>query len=184
MSAVQPGGHTERAAARVQIESFGYGFGPAPRAHLVVDVRDHFRDPHVNPELRELTARDERVVRAVLGTPGVPALVRSIVLAVGSFLAGPSGGPVVVAIGCVGGRHRAPVIAADVTQMLEYAYIRVDLTHRDMGRAVIGPRRRLMDAWEADARRGPWSVDEAAAAEMRAAADRLDAAEASDGSGS
>ena len=94
--------------ARVLIESFGYGFGPAPRAHLVVDVRDHFRDPHVSPELRELTARDERVVRAVLGTSGVPALVRSIVLAARSFLAGPAGGPVVVAIGCVGGRHRAP----------------------------------------------------------------------------
>jgi hypothetical protein len=165
--------------SRIMITSFGYGHGPAPFAHLIVDVRHHFRDP----ALRHLTATDERVVRAVLETPGVPALVRSIVLAVSAFLAGPGGGPVVVAIGCVGGRHRSPVIAADVTQMLQHAGIRPSLGHRDMGRPVIerqapaaGPRRQLIDAWEADARRGPWLVDEAAAAGLRAAADRLDAA--------
>jgi len=121
----------------VQVESFGYGFGPAPRAHLVVDVRDHFRDPHVSPELRQLTATDERVVRAVLDTTGVPLLARSIVLAVGALLIGPSAGPVVVAVGCVGGRHRSPVIAAYVAQALEHGGTRTAVTHRDMGRPVI-----------------------------------------------
>jgi UPF0042 nucleotide-binding protein len=123
--------------ARVQVESFGYGFGPAPRAHLVVDVRDHFRDPHVSPELRELTATDERVVRAVLATPGVPALVRSIALAARAFLDGPSPGPVLVAVGCVGGRHRSAVIASEVGRLLDGRSIRAAVAHRDMGRPVI-----------------------------------------------
>jgi RNase adaptor protein for sRNA GlmZ degradation len=125
--------------APVLIESFGYGWGTAPIAHLIVDVRDHFRDPHVSPELRQLTATDERVVRAVLGTPGVPALVRSIVLAARAFLDGPSPGPVMVAVGCVGGRHRSAVIASEVARLLEYVYggTRAAVSHRDMGRPVI-----------------------------------------------
>lgn len=51
----------------VEIISFGYGHAAPPEAHLILDLRKHFRDPHVNPALRYMTAEDRAVRRAVLG---------------------------------------------------------------------------------------------------------------------
>jgi RNase adaptor protein for sRNA GlmZ degradation len=120
----------------VEVVSFGYGHAEPPSAHLTVDVRAHFRDPHVDPALRHLTAADAAVVQAVRSTPGIPALTGAIVAAVSAFLAAPVPGPVTVAIGCTGGRHRSAVIAADVARRLGPA---AALTHRDINRPVIGP---------------------------------------------
>ncbi|MEV4872299.1 RapZ C-terminal domain-containing protein, partial [Streptomyces syringium] len=59
----------------VEIVSFGYLHDEPPTAHLTIDLRHHFRDPHVSPELRYMTAADEPVRAAVLNTPGIPELV-------------------------------------------------------------------------------------------------------------
>jgi UPF0042 nucleotide-binding protein len=45
----------------VEIVSFGYLHGEPPPAHLTIDLRHHFKDPHVSPELRSMTAHDEPV---------------------------------------------------------------------------------------------------------------------------
>ncbi|GAA1592667.1 RapZ C-terminal domain-containing protein [Streptomyces globosus] len=98
----------------VVITSFGYGHQPgehAPDAHLTLDLRAHFRDPHVSPALRELTGRAQEVTDAVLGTPGIPALIAATVQAARAYLAGPSASPLHIAAGCVGGRHRSVVVA-------------------------------------------------------------------------
>ena len=118
----------------VEVISFGYGHGAPPPAHLTVDVRSHFRDPHVNRGLRYLTAEDPAVAEAVMGTPGIPALIDSAVAAVAAFRAAPSPGPVTVAVGCAGGRHRSAVIAAEVARRLGPA---ATLAHRDIARPVI-----------------------------------------------
>lgn len=124
--------------APVTVISFGYGHGPAPReSHAIFDVRHHFKDPHVSPELRYLTARDRLVVEAVLNTPGVPALFRSIAAVAVSFLAAPQPGPVTIAVGCAGGRHRSAVIAAAAAEELNAGGIPVTLQHRDLERPVI-----------------------------------------------
>lgn len=94
--------------AAVEIVSFGYLHDEPPAAHLTVDLRHHFRDPDVSPELRYMTADDEPVRTAVLSTPGVAALVLATAAAVDAFTSGPSAGTVTVADGCAGGRHRAP----------------------------------------------------------------------------
>lgn len=40
----------------VRLVSFGFLHSPPPpEAHVVVDLRTHFRDPHVSPEMRQLT---------------------------------------------------------------------------------------------------------------------------------
>lgn len=122
----------------VEIISFGYGHGAAPEAHITMDLRHHFRDPHVDPSLRELTASDPAVMDAVYATPGVLRLAASIALAAQAYGHGPQPGPVTVAIGCAGGRHRAPAIADKVAYHLEIRGVPVTLTHRDMHRAVIG----------------------------------------------
>lgn len=117
--------------AAVVITSFGYLHGPPPAAHITLDLRDHFRDPHVSPELRYLTARDEPVRRAVLATPGIPHLVDAAVSAVTAYRAGPSAGPVTVAVGCAG-RHRAATVAEVLA-----ARLGASVTHRDLDKAVV-----------------------------------------------
>ncbi|WP_435837479.1 hypothetical protein [Streptomyces chartreusis] len=39
----------------VEIVSFGYLHAAPPAAHLTIDLRHHFRDQHVSPELRYMT---------------------------------------------------------------------------------------------------------------------------------
>jgi RNase adaptor protein for sRNA GlmZ degradation len=122
----------------VEIVSFGYGHGPAPEnTHLTVDVRHHFRDPHINPALRGLTAHDTAVIDTVLATPGVAHTIRSVTDTVHGFLAGPTPGPVRVAVGCVGGRHRSAVIADQVADRLRRGGVDVTVTHRDLARPVL-----------------------------------------------
>jgi RNase adaptor protein for sRNA GlmZ degradation len=123
--------------APVEVISFGYGHGEVPKAHMTFDVSTHFKDPHVNPELRYLTAADAAVVKAVMNTPGVTGLVACIVGAVMAYRTAPSPAPVTIAIGCVGGRHRSAAIAADVAAKLHVLDVPVTLTHRDISRPVI-----------------------------------------------
>jgi UPF0042 nucleotide-binding protein len=122
----------------VTIVSFGFLHDDPPEAHLTADLRYHFKDPHVSPELKNLTARDAAVRDAVLGTPGIPALVRSLARAVSAFTDGPAGDkPFVLAIGCAGGRHRAATVAEAVRDALRDRLIPADVVHRDLSKPVV-----------------------------------------------
>ncbi|MBV6700263.1 ATPase [Kitasatospora aureofaciens] len=131
--------HTAEYEPDVQVESFGFLHGPVPEAHLVIDLRQHFKDPHVNPELRHKTARDFEVREAVLATPGINALLDSLAGAVEAFKAGPMGSvPLRVAIGCAGGRHRAATVAETLAARLsEVHHLVVTLNHRDIDQKVV-----------------------------------------------
>lgn len=124
-------------AGEVAIVSFGYLHAAPPPAHLTIDLRHHFRDPHVSPELRHMTADDEPVRTAVRATPGIRQLVDAAAHAVAAFAAGPSAGPVTVASGCAGGRHRAPTVARDLAARLSEAGYTVTVHHRDMAEPVV-----------------------------------------------
>lgn len=119
------------------ITSFGYLHGTPPDAHLTLDLRHHFRDPHVSPELRHMTAYDSEVRHAVLGTPGIPALVEAISDAVVAYLHGPGGQAVNVAVGCAGGRHRAAVVAEAIRTALADEDVTAAVVHRDLERPVV-----------------------------------------------
>ncbi|MFJ2790645.1 ATPase [Streptomyces sp. NPDC087290] len=121
----------------VEITSFGYLHDAPPAAHLVVDLRSHFRDPHVSPELRYMTARDELVRTTVMSTPGITELVSATAMAVAAFASGPSAGTVAVAGGCAGGRHRAPTFALALADRLRTAGVTVTITHRDLDKDVV-----------------------------------------------
>lgn len=121
----------------VEITSFGYLHDNPPTAHLTVDLRHHFRDPHISPELRYMTADDAPVQAAVMGTPGITALVEATATAVAAFAAGPSAGTVTVADGCAGGRHRAPVFARALADRLTAAGHTVSVRHRDLDKPVV-----------------------------------------------
>ena len=121
-----------------EIVSFGYlHAAPPPSAHLTVDLRAHCRDPHVDPGLRHMTAHDEPVRAAVLGTPGIPSLIQAAEDAVMAMLAGPSATTVTIAFGCAGGRHRAPTVAQQLTARLRARGVTARLRHRDLDKPVI-----------------------------------------------
>jgi RNase adaptor protein for sRNA GlmZ degradation len=123
--------------APVRIISFGYGHAGAPDAHLTLDLRHHFLDPHVRPAMRELTAADRLVRRTVLRTPGIKALLTATVRAVQAYDSGPSARDTVVAVGCVGGRHRSAVTADVLARRLRRRGHMVTVEHRDLHRPVI-----------------------------------------------
>jgi RNase adaptor protein for sRNA GlmZ degradation len=117
------------------LSSFGYCWRVPPRADMTVDLRDHFRDPHAVDGLRELTADDPRVTAAVLATPGLAGLIDALCAAARAYLAG--GRPVIIAIGCAGGRHRSAVVAARVGRQLELDGVAVTVDHLDIGKPVV-----------------------------------------------
>ena len=59
------------------------------------------------------------------------------VAAVNGFRTAPTPGPVTIAVGCVGGRHRSAVIAAEIARRIGPG---ATLTHRDITRPVIERR--------------------------------------------
>lgn len=126
--------------ADVEIVSFGYLHGPPPSdMDLVLDLRRHFRDPHINPALRYLTALDDAVRSTVRTTPGIPELITATVTAVLAYRTGPSAAlhPVRIASGCAGGRHRAGSVSLEIGDALTALGLRVTVTHRDLHRPVV-----------------------------------------------
>ncbi|WDM17058.1 ATPase [Streptomyces lavenduligriseus] len=141
----------------VAITSFGYLHGQEPAARVCYDLRHQFRDPHLRPELRYLTARDAPVREAVMGTDGVLALVHAIAATVDAYLAGPrQDEPLTLALGCAGGRHRSATVAdalaaalsgdtgtaaayrvADLAERYKGRGLVVDLHHRDLAKDVV-----------------------------------------------
>ncbi|MGO4422275.1 hypothetical protein AB4Z54_27110, partial [Streptomyces sp. MCAF7] len=126
------------------------------RATIALDLRAHFRDPHVRADLRQLTAHDQVVRDTVMGTPGVRQVLAATALQVQGYLAGPTAAPVTVVTQCAGGRHRAAttamalraVVAGDVEQAAAYGLdeaaeafadrdLVVDLVHRDLDKDVV-----------------------------------------------
>jgi hypothetical protein len=125
-------------------------------ATIALDLRRHFRDPHVRADLRQLTAHDQVVRDTVMGTPGVREVLAATALQVRGYLAGPTAAPITVVTQCAGGRHRAAttamalraVVAGDVEQAAAYGLadaaaqfadrdLVVELVHRDLDKDVI-----------------------------------------------
>ncbi|MGY1439608.1 RapZ C-terminal domain-containing protein [Streptomyces reniochalinae] len=122
----------------IEVVSFGFGHAPAPRAELVVDLRAHFRDPHVRREMRELTGLDDEVRHTVIRTPGIPPLIDALAGVVNGFLVGSTVLPTRVAVGCTGGRHRSVVVAVEVARRVRKARgVDIRVRHRDIERPVL-----------------------------------------------
>lgn len=119
----------------ITIISFGYGHPDGiPTADLVLDLRP-FRDPHIDPAFRYLTAGDQAVVDKVATTPGVREAISGLAIKVGQLAA--SKQHITVATGCVGGRHRGPAAGILLGHALEAAGHHVRIMHRDIDKPVI-----------------------------------------------
>ncbi|MBF9135218.1 ATPase [Plantactinospora sp. S1510] len=122
------------------VHTFGYGHGPAPSAPITLDVRTLLRNPHADPAMRNLTGRDPAVREHVLNTPNARELVNATAERVRYLLTDgnhPRGILVRVAVGCAGGRHRAPVLGEAIAAELERMGIGVEVFHRDIDKPVL-----------------------------------------------
>ncbi|WP_415926057.1 hypothetical protein [Streptomyces sp. AK02-04a] len=67
--------------------------GILQRADIAIDLRRHFRDPHVRADLRQLTAHDQVVRDTVMNTLGARQVLAATALQVQGYLAGPTAAP-------------------------------------------------------------------------------------------
>ncbi|MET9713330.1 RNase adapter RapZ [Nocardiopsis alba] len=133
--------HSSRRQRTPLVRLISFGFlhsAPPAEAHAVFDLREHFHDPHLAPDLRALTSSNPRVREHVLATPGIGALVDAITATALAMASGPARADVVIAIGCAGGRHRAPTVAREVAERLEEVEgVDVQLDPRHITRPVV-----------------------------------------------
>lgn len=124
---------------QITITSFGYLHGEPPAAHVTLDLRRHFRDPHFNPDLKHLTARDQRVRKAVLSTAGILPLIDATAATAKAYCSGPSADKhqLHIAVGCAGGRHRAATVVVELHALLLLDGYDVTVEHRDLDKAVV-----------------------------------------------
>jgi len=124
----------------IRLISFGYGHPEGvPEAHNVLDLRNLLRDPHVDPELRLMTGEDRPVVLSVMRQPGANDIVDSLCRLANAVATGLAqhGGDPVLAVGCVGGRHRSVVVVNNVEQVLLCRGWEVAAHHRDIRKQVL-----------------------------------------------
>jgi UPF0042 nucleotide-binding protein len=115
--------------------SFGFKHGPPREEDLAFDVR-FLSNPHYEPELRELTGHDERVVEYIGRDGRLQELYERMFELLDFLLAqyvAEGRAHLVIAIGCTGGRHRSVAIAEHLAERYrEREDIDVAVAHRDI----------------------------------------------------
>jgi UPF0042 nucleotide-binding protein len=119
----------------VTFTSFGFKHGPPRGEDLAFDVR-FLPNPHYEPDLRELTGHDERVVEYVARDGRLDEFYERLHALLDFLLPeyiAEGKAHLVIAIGCTGGRHRSVTVADRIKRDLagrEDVIVRV--THRDV----------------------------------------------------
>jgi len=125
----------------VTFMSFGFKHGPPREEDLAFDVR-FLPNPHYEPDLRELTGHDERVV-AYMGRDGRLQQLYDRMQSLLDFLleqyVQEGKAHLVIAIGCTGGRHRSVAIAEHLAGNYgDNPELDVAVAHRDIDKAPRG----------------------------------------------
>ena len=126
-----------KAAGRLALTfmSFGFKHGPPREEDLAFDVR-FLANPHYEPDLRELTGHDERVVEYIARDGRLEELYVRLHALLDFLLAqnvAEGKAHLVIAIGCTGGRHRSVAIAEHLAaRYRDHDDLEVAVTHRDI----------------------------------------------------
>ncbi len=127
-----------RTRMAVTFSSFGFKYGPARDADLVLDVR-FLPNPHYVPELKPLTGRDQRVVEYVSRGGKLDDFYELLVPLLDFLLpqyVAEGKAHLMVAVGCTGGRHRSVAIAEHLgARYVDRDDVWVEVTHRDITKA-------------------------------------------------
>ena len=119
----------------ITVCSFGFKHGVPIDADLIFDVR-FLRNPHYQPELRELTGISrpirEYVFEDELAEPFMNKLMDLVSFTLPQYIK-EGKAYLTIGIGCTGGRHRSVVMAEELAARLEAVGYRVGVQHRDIG---------------------------------------------------
>jgi RNase adapter protein RapZ len=115
--------------------SFGFKHGPPREEDLAFDVR-FLANPHYEPELRDLTGKDERVVEYIARDGRLEEFYVRLHALLDFLLAeyvAEGKAHLVIAIGCTGGRHRSVAIAEHLAERYgDHDDLDVAVSHRDI----------------------------------------------------
>jgi UPF0042 nucleotide-binding protein len=128
-----PRQHAQRLA--VTFTSFGFKHGPPREEDLAFDVR-FLANPHYEPELRDLTGRDQAVVDYIAHDGRLDELYERLHALLDFLLpqyVAEGKSHLVVAVGCTGGRHRSVAIAEHLAERYRAnEELVVAVSHRDI----------------------------------------------------
>jgi RNase adapter protein RapZ len=113
--------------------SFGFKHGVPNDADFVIDVRC-LPNPHWQPELRDLTGRDEPVIRFLEAAPVVRELKLDVIAFLDKWIAtfdAEGRSYLTIAFGCTGGRHRSVYMAESVAPHFANGKRNVSVRHRE-----------------------------------------------------
>ena len=121
---------------KIRLVSFGFKYGIPVDSDFVADMR-FLPNPYWEPELRELTGRDELVARFVTGQPAAQAFLDAwvpLLEAVATGYLNEGKRFMTVAIGCTGGKHRSVAMTEQIAERLREDGLDARAEHRDLGR--------------------------------------------------
>ncbi|MGX1970741.1 RapZ C-terminal domain-containing protein [Streptomyces anulatus] len=121
----------------IRIVSFGYGHEAPPVAEFTYDLRAQLRNPFSDPALKHLTGLDQPVYDHVLDTPGAERWAFNAVAQALGLIEDTGADNIVIAWGCVGGRHRSVGLARRSHEILTAAGHDVVLEHRDVEKPLL-----------------------------------------------
>jgi UPF0042 nucleotide-binding protein len=130
-----------RTAGRLAVtfESFGFKYGPARDADLLLDVR-FLPNPHYEPDLRPLTGDDPRIVEFINRDGALDEFYDRLNSLLDYLLPqylNEGKAHLVVAIGCTGGRHRSVAIARHLAERYQSSNdFLIEVVHRDVARPI------------------------------------------------
>lgn len=123
-----------RKPSPITLISFGFLHVDHPRADVVFDIRERLRDRAAAEAVLCFSGVDVEVQQVVRSTPGCVRLLHELADAVHGLT---PGRPQRVAVGCGGGRHRAPAVCELLAQDLRGRGGDIAVEHRHLQRPVL-----------------------------------------------
>jgi UPF0042 nucleotide-binding protein len=118
----------------VTLISFGFKYGAPQNVDMLFDVR-FLPNPHFVPGLRHLNGTDKRVAEYVFNSRDTRSFMKKVknLLAFLLPLYQKEGRSYLsIGIGCTGGNHRSPAIAAELADFIRQEKFGVHVVHRDI----------------------------------------------------
>jgi UPF0042 nucleotide-binding protein len=129
-------GALDHVQVRIAVVSFGFKYGIPVDSDLVADMR-FLPNPYWEPELKELTGKDQAVSEFVTQRLAAQEFLQRYVDVVDTICAGyldEGKRFATFAIGCTGGKHRSVAMAEEFGRRLLAQGYDVRIEHRDLGR--------------------------------------------------
>ena len=121
----------------VSVYSFGFKYGAAADADVVMDVR-FLPNPYYDSKLKHLTGLDTPVREFVLYRSETAEFLsrwHGLLDCIMPAFVKEGKQQLAIAIGCTGGQHRSVVLAEETADYLKACGYRVSVAHRDLSRA-------------------------------------------------